>query len=96
MNVKYVNILAQFPLVERQYVDRNGQPQVFTSRGFIFGDGINTIYAEMQGEQARACANIKYDQAVLHAVMLQTTMRDYRDKDGNVHYNNEVRIIKLA
>lgn len=96
MNAQYVSILSQFPLVERQYVDRNGQPQVFASRGFILGDGINTMYAEMQGDLARAAANIQYDQAVLHSALLQTTMRDYRDKDGNVRYSNEVRILKLA
>lgn len=96
MNAQYVSILSQFPLVERQYVDRNGQPQVFASRGFILGDGINTLYAEMQGDLARATANIQYDQAVLHSALLQTTMRDYRDKDGNVRYSNEVRILKLS
>ena len=44
---KLVMIKEQLALSERNYTDRNGQPQVFASVGFVLTDGIDTFYAEV-------------------------------------------------
>lgn len=93
---EHVMVLAQHPLKEHQYQDRNGQMQVFASRGFILSDGINSFYAEMQGDYARSQAQVQFDSGVWHAAQTQCSVREFRDKDGNVRYSNEMRIIKLA
>lgn len=93
---EHVMVLSQLPLQEHQYQDRSGQMQIFASRGFILSDGINSFYAEMQGDYARSQAQTQFDPGVWHAAQTQCSVREYRDKDGNVRYSNEVRILKLA
>ena len=38
-------IIEQHPLQQRQYTDRKGQPQVFTSMGFTLASGTDTTRA---------------------------------------------------
>lgn len=93
---KSVQIIQQGALVERPYQDRNGQQQVFASMGFTLTDGIDTFYAEMQGDLARSFRDVKLDKSLLHKVQVQMGIREYKDKDGNSRYSNEIRIIKLV
>ena len=92
---RLVSIQQQFPLQERSYVDRNGQNQVFASRGFVMTTGIETFYAEATGDYARSLPQ-QFDQNVMHSLQTQLSVRDFRDKDGNTRYQTEVRIIKLV
>ena len=91
---KTVVIVEQLPLQERSYTDRNGQPQVFASRGFVLTDGIDTFYAEMTGDKARTCPEM--DKSKLHSVQCQLQERSYTDKDGVLHHATEVRIVNFA
>ena len=91
---KTVVIVEQLPLSERSYTDRNGQPQVFASRGFVLTDGIDTFYAEMTGDKARTCPEM--DKNKLHRVQCQLMERSYTDKDGVLHHATEVRIVNFA
>ena len=50
---KLVMIREQLPLQERNYTDRNGQPQVFASVGFVLTDGTDTFYAELTGDSKK-------------------------------------------
>lgn len=93
---KSVQILQQGKLNERPYTDRNGQQQVFASMSWMLSDGIDTFEAEMQGDMARAFKDVELDKAVLHRVQTQMSVREFRDKDGNIRYSNEIRIIKLV
>ena len=93
---RLVSIQQQFPLQERSYVDRNGQNQVFASRGFVMTTGIETFYAEMQGDLARSFRDIHPDPSLLHSVQTQMSIREFKDKDGNIRYSNEIRIMKLV
>jgi len=90
----YVTILKQLPLEERNYTDRMGQPQTFASRGFVLTDGIDTYYAEAVGDMARAMP--QYDPNTFHCVQTQVSVREYTDREGKVHYSNEIRILKLV
>lgn len=91
---KTLQIVQQGALTERQYTDRNGVPQVFASRGFILTDGIDTFYAEATGDYARSLG--QFDTSLLHRTQLQMYFREYKDKDGNTRYTNEIRIIKIV
>ena len=93
---KIVMIQQQLPLQERSYTDRNGQQQMFASRGFVLSDGIDTFYGEMTGEYARSQAAVQYDTKTFHTVQAQIATREYRDKDGNTRYQSEIRITKLV
>ena len=93
---KLINIQKQLPLQERNYTDRNGQQQVFYSRGFIMSDGIDTFYAEMIGDYARSQANVEFDTKTVHTVQAQISTREYKDKDNNIRYQSEIRITKLV
>lgn len=93
---KTVRILQQLAFQERNYTDRNGQQQTFASMGFILTDGVDTFYAEMQGDMARSNRDIHPDPDLLHQVQTQISAREYQDKDGKRHYSNEVRIVKLV
>lgn len=91
---KLVSIQQQLPLVERQYTDRQGQPQVFASRGFVLSDGVDTFYAEAVGDMARSMP--QYDPAVMHHAQCQMSLREYEDKNGTKHWQTEVRIVKMV
>lgn len=93
---KLVSVLQQFPLQERTYLDREGQPQVFASRAFILSTGIDTLYAEMTGDLARSQASVQFDPAVMHIAQMQASVREFKDKEGNTRNSNEIRITKLV
>ena len=93
---RLVSIQQQFPLQERSYVDRNGQNQVFASMGWTLTDGIDTFYAEMQGDLARSFRDVHPDPSLLHRVQTQMSIREFKDKDGNSRFSNEIRIVKLV
>ena len=93
---KSVQIIQQGALVERPYQDRNGLQQVFASMGWTLTDGVDTFYAEMQGDLARSFRDIHPDPSLLHRVQTQMSIREFKDKDGNSRFSNEIRIIKLV
>lgn len=92
---KLVTIIQQLPLQERSYTDRNGQQQVFASRGFVLSDGIDTFYAEAVGDYARSMPE-EFLLNVDYRLQAQLSTREYRDRDGNFRYSTEVRIVKLV
>ncbi len=87
-------IKEQLALSERNYTDRNGQPQVFASVGFVLTDGIDTFYAELTGDRARACPTL--DKTTLHWVQTEMTCRTWNDNAGIMRYATEVRINKIV
>lgn len=93
---KTVQIIQQGALTERPYQDRNGQQQVFATMGWTLTDGIDTFYAEMQGDLARSYRDSYPDPSIWHRVQLQMGIREYRDRDNNPHVSNEIRIIKMV
>lgn len=92
---KSVKIIQQLPLQERNYTDRNGQNQVFASKGYLLTDGVDSFYAEMQGDLARNYKDINFDANDLHRVQTVICFREYRDKDNTIRYSNEIRIVKM-
>lgn len=91
---KIVNILQQTPLQEHTYTDRNQQQQVFSTRGFLLTDGVDTFYAEAIGDLARSMP--QFDPSIFHIVQCQMTVKDYEDRNQQTRYRTEVRIIKMV
>ena len=92
---KTVKIIQEHPFKERSYTDRNGQPQTFASKGFTLTDGVDTFYAEMTGDTARANKDVHPDPKLIYRVQAQISSREYTDKDGQPRFSNEIRIIRL-
>lgn len=92
---KIVRIMQAQPLQERNYTDRNGQQQVFASRGFVLSDGIDTFYAEAVGDYARSLPP-DFNTGANHRLQAQLSMREYRDKEGGFRYATEIRIVKIV
>lgn len=92
---KQVKITFQTPLQERTYTDRNGQQQVFASRGFVLSDGVDTFYAEAVGDYARSMPD-HFSTTASYGVQTQLTVREFRDKEGNARYQTDVRILKMG
>ena len=93
---KLVIIKKVFPMQERTYNDHNGQQQIFASRGFILSDGIDTFYAEMVGDTARANAQTVFPTDQLVAAQCTIVQRTWKDSQGVERYSNDIRINKLA
>lgn len=85
-----------FPMQERPYTDKSGNAKVFASRAFVLTDGIDTLYAEMQGDLAKANAQTPFDTGSVHNVQLQASVHTWRDASGTERYSNEVRIVKMS
>lgn len=88
-------IISILPLVCREYQDRDGRPQVFKSKGFIFDDGRNTIYAEALQELAQFFEEHPLspnDSVIVHTVC---RARSFKDSQGNERYSNEVTISNI-
>ena len=93
---KLMTIKQAFGLTERNYTDRNGIPALFSSRGFILSDGIDTVYAEATGDYARNIAKVDYTIGSTYRIQMQVCPRAWKDKDGLTHYSNDVRIVKIG
>ncbi len=93
---KLMKIVQVYPTVERPYTDKSGNAQVFTSRAFLLTDGIDTVYAEMQGDMARANAQTQYDTLAMHTVQMQASVRTWKDANGFDRFSNELKIVKIV
>ena len=93
---KLMTIKQAFGLTERNYTGRNGIPALFSSRGFILSDGIDTVYAEATGDYARNIAKVDYTIGSTYRIQMQVCAREWKDKDGLTHYSNDVRIVKIG
>jgi hypothetical protein len=91
----YCKIQKVLPLAQRNYTDRDGQPQVFKSKGFILTNGLNEVYAEATGKYAEALEGRALDTTQFHVADLRFRQRSYADKDGVMHYNTEVELTRL-
>ena len=88
-----MTIQKVLPVSERQYVDRQGQQQGFVSRGIVFSDGIDTIYGELIGEQARR-NDLAPDMNC--CVQMTCAVREWEDKNHTTRYSNELIINRIG
>ena len=76
--------------------ERQGRPSVFYKQGFRLTDGVNSIYGETMGEYAKAVLGLKLEKGMTVAVNLDFSARSYPDKNGEIRFENQVRITNIA
>lgn len=89
-------IKQMFPLEERTYTNRQGQPDVIASQEFVLTDGINTIVAETVGNYAKAVELLKLKQEGAVQVNLEFQVREFQDQGGNTRRAQKVKITNIA
>ena len=90
-------IIEQHPLQQRQYTDRQGQPQVFTSMGFTLASGTDTLYAELTGEDAMAQAGQQpASKDYYYKLNLSARAESWDAQDGSRRHGTRIYINKLS
>ena len=87
-------IIEQHPLQKRDYTDRNGQPQTFNSVGFVLANGVDTLYAELTGEQAVNLGTYATDCYYKAELSLRTDR--WTDQQGCTRYGTRAYINRLS
>lgn len=88
-------IIKVFPLNSREYTDRQGQKQVFKSKGFIINAGEGTIYAEAVQETATSIEELNVQEGDIAFIQLQHVAREYKDGNGVTRYSNEATLRQM-
>lgn len=91
----YVKIIKVCALTVRNYTDRNGQPQIFKSKGFLLSNGNNMLYAEATSTYAEKLEARTFDLTQWHVVDINISVREYTDKDGVSRCSNEITLTRI-
>ena len=92
----FVQIVSIFPKVSRDYTDRMGQRQVFTSIGMIIDCGHGTIYVEAVQEVAAEIEKLELHPKDCAMVQLAMVARSYKTSQGEERYSNEFTIKRFV
>lgn len=79
-----------------EYTDRQGQQQVFKSKGFIMQTSEGSIYAEAFGDLAEGLDRLEIKSGDCALVQLSCNARTYTTKDGVSRVTNEFTITKMT
>lgn len=82
------------PCNERQYTDRNGQPQTFAERVVKLTDGLNSVNALLTGDRARRAPNYAVGDYV--RVELSAQAREWETQAGEKRYDTIVYVDRIA
>lgn len=84
------------PIEAHEYTDRQGQQQVFKSKGFILQASDGSIYAEAFGDLAEGLDKLDIKSGDCALVQLSCNARAYTTKDNVSRVTNDVTITKMA
>ena len=87
-------IIEQLPLEEREYTDKNGQPQKFHSVGFVLGSGVDTFFAELTGEAALAAGT--FDPNCYYKADLSLRVDRWTDQTGKTRFGTRMYINRIG
>lgn len=88
-------VLVVYPLVEREYTNRENKKCIFKSKGFGLHTGKSSIYAEALQEQAEELEKMNLQCGEMVSVYLQCRVREYTDSQGNKRVANDITITHL-
>lgn len=88
-------IVSCSPLQAREYTDRNGETKVFNTRSFVLSDGINSIYAEAQGDYAVTISAVQFDNQSIYNVEFTVVARPW-ESNGTTRYSNDIVIKRIG
>ena len=80
----------------REYTDRQGQQQVFKSKGFVMQVSEGSIYAEAFGDLAEGLQKLEIKNGDCALVQLSCNARTYTTKEGVSRVTNDITIIKMT
>ena len=90
-------IIEQHPLQQKQYTDRQGQPQVFIGMGFTLASGSDTLYAELTGEEAMKQAGMPpASKDYYYKLTLSSRIDSWDAQDGTKRHGTRLYINKIA
>lgn len=84
-------IIKVFPLVEREWTGRDGQSQVFKSKGILFFDG-QSYYGEALQEKATEIEDMKLQSGEVALINWENKARSYKDSKSVERITNEITI----
>lgn len=84
------------PIEAHEYTDRQGQQQVFKSKGFILQVSEGSLYAEAFGDLAEGLDKLEIKSADCALVQLSCNARTYTTKEGVSRVTNEFTITKMV
>lgn len=73
---------------ERQYEGRNGQTEVFRSKGFVMQGGGEEFYGEMVGESASRNRDKEYSMQDIYVLRGSWKHRTWQTKEGENRHEN--------
>ena len=84
------------PIEAHEYTDRQGQQQVFKSKGFILQASEGSIYAEAFGDLAEGLDKLDIKSGDCALAQLSCNARTYITKDSVSRVTNEFTITKMV
>lgn len=90
-----VQIMKVWALEAHEYTDRNGQNQVFNSKGFTMRIGEGSFYAEAVGDNAKALDKLDIHPQDTAFVQVSLRAREYKAQNGAERVSNEVTIQQM-
>lgn len=90
-----VQIIKVWALEAHEYTDRNGQNQVFKSKGFTMRIGEGSFYAEAVGDNAEALDKLDIHPQDTAFVQVSLRAREYKSQNGTERVSNEVTIQQM-
>lgn len=90
-----VQIIKVWALEAREYIDRQGQKQVFKSKGFTVRVGEGTFYAEAIGDNAEALDKLDIHPQDNAFIQVSLRAREYKAQSGVERVSNEVTIQQM-
>lgn len=92
-----VAIQNALPLQQREFQNRmTGKLDVFYTKAFILSDGLNTFYAEAQGNLARSLEANPLDKETFVNVELAFRVHRYENANKEERFSTDVIIQRIA
>lgn len=93
--MKTAKVLIVYPLVSREYTDRENNQRIFKSKGIILHDGQSSIYGEAIQDMAEQIDQMNLQVGEMVSVHLLCKAREYTDNNGTRRVTNEITLTHL-
>lgn len=90
---KQVIILKQFDCTEREYENANHERKKFATKALVVTDGMDTMYVEVTGNQARDMGTLPEDRT--YQVQLEARVRSWQGQDGSTNFANSIYVNRI-
>ena len=95
--IQLCNKVSVSSLLQRTYLDKDGQQRIFNYRSVIAKSGSNEWCGDLTGDAAVKWP-YEHVQSNYHLWQIDfyATIRNYADKDGNTRYQQEIRFREVV